>query len=580
LVKAQDGSLVSKFITDVSEAVKDVTTAKVEKKSKEFAKKSGSAEKEVDIAKPESGKPMSVLPKKKEDPKKNQSDFSEAHKLGDKVIMTGGPADVKGKTGRIGEIRKRWTGDTKTYTIDHDKGSIQLKPKHFKAFKEHIEKVKGGYEVESEHGNKNLGKSKSLAGAKKRLKQVEYFKHMNEEHDDQYELANGFKAAAEHSMSKGNMGGYHAHMANHHDHMGQWHEKKGRSAAADKEYEKAEHHHAETMKHPYISEETINETFSSIEHNTDHKKISHGADYELMIGKEHHDKISKLEHGDRHVFKCKAGNEYGCWRNGDNLNFKRHSQDSGLYSNMHITIPVAQWNNQDAMGQDKPVTEETITEDHVEFRVDHRDSPKGDLKHTMAAHGASVSDVSDKATYFKVPKHKADSFKTTMKAQHGVHAELAEARMSAAVKLQRAFQREQEKSEASRKRAEELLKPKKPEPVKEDVYSSDTKIKKVQVQDKDGNWVFKDHKYHPHKVDFKNSKMNAKPAEPVDPTKIDTETAYQDFMDKKKKQNEAWVLNPSGKTKKKYKDIKDNKTLETSSGAGTTFDPFSDTSTK
>jgi hypothetical protein len=46
---------------------------------------------------------------------------------------------------------------------------------------EHIEKVAGGYEVESEHGNKNLGKSKTLAGAKKRLKQVEYFKHMGEE---------------------------------------------------------------------------------------------------------------------------------------------------------------------------------------------------------------------------------------------------------------------------------------------------------------------------------------------------------------------------------------------------------------
>ena len=45
---------------------------------------------------------------------------------------------------------------------------------------EHIEKVKGGYEVESEHGNKNLGKSPTLAGAKKRLKQVEYFKHMKE----------------------------------------------------------------------------------------------------------------------------------------------------------------------------------------------------------------------------------------------------------------------------------------------------------------------------------------------------------------------------------------------------------------
>jgi len=42
---------------------------------------------------------------------------------------------------------------------------------------------------------------------------------------------------------------------------------------------------------------------------------------------------------------------------------------------------------------------------------------------------------------------------------------MPEARMSAAVKLQRAFQREQEKSAASRKRAEELMRPKQ-EPVK------------------------------------------------------------------------------------------------------------------
>jgi hypothetical protein len=41
-------------------------------------------------------------------------------------------------------------------------------------------------------------------------------------------------------------------------------------------------------------------------------------------------------------------------------------------------------------------------------------------------------------------------------------------RMSAAVKLQRAFEREQQKSEASRKRAQELLNPPKKEPIKED----------------------------------------------------------------------------------------------------------------
>jgi hypothetical protein len=111
---------------------------------------------------------------------------------------------------------------------------------------------------------------------------------------------------------------------------------------------------------------------------------------------------------------------------------------------------------------------------------------------------------------------------------------------------------------------------------KEDMYSSDTKTKKVQVQDKDGNWVFKDRKFHPKRINFAASKMNGKPAQADDPTKVDTETAYQKHLDKMEKQrNEAWVLNPDGKTKKKYKDIKDNKTLSISNTAP--FDAFSNT---
>ena len=261
------------------------------------------------------------------------------------------------------------------------------------------------------------------AAAKKRLKQVEYFKHMHEEHDDQYEMAQEFKKTAEQSKAAGNYGAYHAHMANHHDHVGQWHEKKGRSAAAEREYDKAAEHHEQSLKHPYMSEavhrigltvtdpnhamvskrketiqrtvrvtgddkekaingaiahyrrkgykvhdhhymgtvnEDLDESYSSVEHNGDHKKITHGDDFNIMIGKEHHAKISGLEHGERHVFKCKEGNEYGCWRSNDHLHFKRHSGDSGLHSNMSVIIPVAQWNNQDAMGQDKPVKEETL----------------------------------------------------------------------------------------------------------------------------------------------------------------------------------------------------------------------------
>lgn len=66
----------------------------------------------------------------------------EAHKIGDKVIIHKGPKDVVGKTGHVGEIRKRWAGDTKTYTIDHDKGSIQLKSTHFKALKEDMTQLR------------------------------------------------------------------------------------------------------------------------------------------------------------------------------------------------------------------------------------------------------------------------------------------------------------------------------------------------------------------------------------------------------------------------------------------------------
>jgi hypothetical protein len=46
---------------------------------------------------------------------------------------------------------------------------------------EHIVKVKGGYELKSKHGNKNLGKYPTRAGAEKRERQVQYFKHAGED---------------------------------------------------------------------------------------------------------------------------------------------------------------------------------------------------------------------------------------------------------------------------------------------------------------------------------------------------------------------------------------------------------------
>jgi len=60
------------------------------------------------------------------------SSTNEAHKLGDKVTITKGPKNVVGKSGHIGEIRTgAFKGANKTYTIDHDGGSIQLSKTHF-----------------------------------------------------------------------------------------------------------------------------------------------------------------------------------------------------------------------------------------------------------------------------------------------------------------------------------------------------------------------------------------------------------------------------------------------------------------
>lgn len=75
---------------------------------------------------------------------------------------------------------------------------------------ETIVKVDSGYEVHSETG-KNLGGSPSLAGAKKRLKQVEYFKHMKEE-EMQFEDFDDKNLAKQDLSNKKNKGGFRGHI--------------------------------------------------------------------------------------------------------------------------------------------------------------------------------------------------------------------------------------------------------------------------------------------------------------------------------------------------------------------------------
>jgi hypothetical protein len=69
-----------------------------------------------------------------------EENVDEAHKVGDKVKIVGGPKDVHGKMGRIGEIKHGLHKTAaKTYTVDHDAGSVQLGKEHLRAIKEDAE---------------------------------------------------------------------------------------------------------------------------------------------------------------------------------------------------------------------------------------------------------------------------------------------------------------------------------------------------------------------------------------------------------------------------------------------------------
>jgi co-chaperonin GroES (HSP10) len=98
----------------------------------------------------------------------------------------------------------------------------------------------------------------------------------------------------------------------------------------DKEYKK-------------LKEEYISEQYTTIQHNSDHKVISHGPDFSFKIGKEHHDKIHGLNHREQHMFKCLDGNEYGVHRDDDKLHFQLHPGDTGIHGNMTVHIPHSEF---------------------------------------------------------------------------------------------------------------------------------------------------------------------------------------------------------------------------------------------
>jgi hypothetical protein len=345
----------------------------------------------------------------------------------------------------------------------------------------------------------------------------------------------------------------------------------------------------------WIHDVQLIENHTMVTHNKDHKELSHGADFSMKVGKEHHKKINYLKHGETHEFKCMDGHEWTVGKLGDNLRFTGHKLDTNIASNIAFHVPATHFS-----GEEEPETEDTkqiksfsqmlldkaskepekitpqekvlinmigqtgfghteitegvvqdggtdqivtngpdkvqskdqngnptprakgtkkgfltfygYTKDNTDFKVakmesyiaeeaDKHEAIARDLIHRhgkeekftkkhiddMIRHTAGLGPINHAIVFQHLdhmcngtpmpdtPLNPPDSFGASGQNSVAVRQESVEIdeatksrRMSAQVKLQRAFEREQQKSEASRKRAEELLNPpKKQEPVSE-----------------------------------------------------------------------------------------------------------------
>ena len=117
---------------------------------------------------------------------------------------------------------------------------------------------------------------------------------------------------------------------------------------------------------PNCVPEQVTEQYTKIDHNADHKVISHGQDFSFKIHQDHHEKIKDLQHNEQHVFECMDGIKYGVHRSGDKLHFQRHPDDSGIHGNMTIHVPHSEFMHDD----DKQVSYKGYTSKNLHNHLD------------------------------------------------------------------------------------------------------------------------------------------------------------------------------------------------------------------
>jgi hypothetical protein len=249
--------------------------------------------------------------------------------------------------------------------------------------------------------------------------------------DKHWDIAQDHKEKA--SLAAKGTEKHHVHMADYHDSMHRYHSEIGQSSQASAHADKAEIHHEKA----YEASQSVKEAHKI----GDRVEIIKGSDKGIQgrIGEIRHGaykgapKTFTVYHGEKDATQVKKTHIKGLKEEAEYIVEETECFSKGFWSgqqeepkqNPHAEGTEDYTEYENGYMQGVMTRRRMQVESHVEFRIDHRDKLTGDHKSTFAKHDAKVSDTTDKATYVKVPSHKADSFKSAMKG-HGAKVELAE----------------------------------------------------------------------------------------------------------------------------------------------------------
>ena len=279
--------------------------------------------------------------------------------------------------------------------------------------------------VTIQHSTKTPEEAKKTARA--HLEKQGYKIHEEVINEDAYEKAEENKKSADSAKKQGDMFAHHMHMADHHDNMAEWHGSKGRHGEADKHAEKAEQHHEKAM--------ALKESVELDEANTTHQHhVVSKLDGNVLASYKTREEAHKNAHGNKVV----SGSLETI---GDHQYVKEETEEQ-------VVSEAAKGHTIEAHGlkgmKRTPWRKTFKSHDHLHDWADKNDS--------VEIHGTRDLEGVKKKTNEEVG---GDEESNTIE----------EVRMTAAMKLQKAFQREQEKRQSEKKAGEELLK----KPVKEDL---------------------------------------------------------------------------------------------------------------